>query len=76
MAVQHQYSLLLELLFTQLSLPIFQELYPTLLQGIVRLLFLPAISLKIHFTEATPELLTTALNRVPKVFLALTPCGT
>lgn len=76
MAVLHQSSPLLELIFTQLSLPIFHELYPTLLQGIVRLLFLPAISLKINFTEATPELLTTVLNRVPKVFLALTPSGT
>lgn len=46
-----------------------------LLQGTVSLLFLPASSMKIHFTEATTELLTTALSSVPKGFLALTLSG-
>lgn len=73
--MQHQYNALCELPFTQLSPPTFQELYPTLLQGTVSLLFLPAISMKIHFAETTTKLLTMALSSVPKGFLALTPSG-
>lgn len=74
--MQHKYNLLFELPFTQLSPPSFQELYPTLPQGVVSLFFLPAISTKINFTEATPErLLTTALSSVPRGFLAFTPSG-